>query len=1574
METPKDEVTLTKEFKEVGVDLGLSGLDLVAFIEKKVQDVMDRRERSEARALEKGKVEAEAKKAEVEAETKKAEVEAFAKKAEEEEKTRRIELEAKTRRIELEMEVKKAEVEEQTKRKLEEERTKRIIEESQVKSHGHKQPAWGGGRTPRLPMFNEQTDQVDAFLFRFEEFAKLSGCPTDQWAFWLSTHLERTALELYHGLQSEPGAVTYEVLKNALLTHFSCTAESARLKFRQCRPEQGNTAEVFGSELRRTLNRWLEARGVVDVDGLKDLLLQEQFLESVSRDVAVFTLEREPTEFGKMIKLMESYRVAHPGKSMAKRVEKLGFAGASQAAPHTQGKGSQPFGPRKERGPGRKRGSDQRSGGEGASKRRRTEWKQRSPKEHSKKCFVCGEMGHFMRSCPKMVDKEGFKRRMATVMQRVSSSSASEAESDSSNKPSGEAHILCSMGQECVGTLKFDTGRVNDEKCSVLRDTGANVCGVRKRLVKKDQYTGRMISCVSFGGRKERFELADVIVETEYYTGTLRCCVLEDPVADLIVGNIPNLSEIGKKKSEQIKVAAQVTTRARSRHVVKQTPLQESAKMLDVSREKLIELQQDDGSLSECRKLADSGEVVSSAGKESRFYRRDGILMREFHSQQESWQQIVVPEELRPAIMSVAHDMALSGHCGARKTLTRLRERFHWPGVTVDVAKYVASCDPCQKAAPRGRTAPVPLSQVPKIGTPFERVAIDLVGPFTPASEQGHKYILTMIDVATRYPEAIPLKNVTSEAVAEALFQAFSRLGFPNEILSDRGTQFNSELTKQFFHMCGCKGIVTSPYHPQANGNVERFHGTIKPMLKKMVQDKPKQWNTYLPALLFACRELPSESTGFSPFRLLFGREVRGPIALVAETWAGAQTGTEPQDVYRYVFELQNKIKETCDIAAQNSLSMSAKNKALFDKKAQDRKFQEGDEVLLLLPTTANKLLAQWKGPYPIKKSKHPDYIIEVRGQEKLFHANMLKKYVRRDIPTAALCCHAVCRGDQQPKLPPQQGVVSDWADTGPREVESAEEPKQESVHSKKKRSSPNLGIPTDTPVPSNYVAATGVVVDDDNSVSLPTLDVDEARKGEEDITSVTFGPNLSKEQKRQAESMLAQHESVLTTRPGCYKGNVELAIELTTTVPVRRKMYELPYTAKKTVEEEVNKMLELGVIEKSRSAYAAPVVLVQKKDGSCRFCIDYRNLNKVTVFDAEPIPNMDALFVELGDANFFTKIDLAKGYWQIPVRPEDRHKTAFSTHMGLFQFTRMPFGLLSAPAVFERMMRQLHLEQIGALNFFDDILVHSVQFDKHLQQVDEVLTKLKQSGLTAKPSKVEVGFKSLEFLGHVVGEGIIRPEESKVQKIMQVPIPQTRKQVRSLLGLTGFYRRYIPGYASVTAPLTDLTKEKGAKRKPLAWTPECQEALTKLQQTLSCKPILRLPDMEKPFTLRTDASSTGLGAVLLQEWDGVLFPVLYASRKLLDRETRYSTIERECLGIVWATNKMVRYLHGRQFTLQTDHKPLVFLRSASFRNSRVMRWALALQEYAFEVQPIKGEANTFADLLSRANRDQEIP
>ena len=223
----------------------------------------------------------------------------------------------------------------------------------------------------------------------------------------------------------------------------------------------------------------------------------------------------------------------------------------------------------------------------------------------------------------------------------------------------------------------------------------------------------------------------------------------------------------------------------------------------------------------------------------------------------------------------------------------------------------------------------------------------------------------------------------------------------------------------------------------------------------------------------------------------------------------------------------------------------------------------------------------------------------------------------------------------------------------------------------------------------------------------------------------------------------------------------------------------------------------------------------------------------------------------------------------------------------------------------------------------------------------------------------------SVEFLGHKVESGTMRPVSSTVSKILSLATPTTKKQVRALLGLAGFYRRYVPNFAALVVPLIALTK-KGSPNK-IRWTAACQQALEKLQTILSSEPVLQLPDFTRVFTIRTDASNTGIGAVLLQEnLQGDLMPVLYASRKLLDREVRYSAVERECLGIVWAIDKFHRYVFGRHFYVETDHRPLTFLSSSRTPNHRLLRWALALQDYSFTVVPISGSVNWQADVLSR--------
>ena len=1552
-----DEEKLFATFLQRGKAFGLQETDLMDYVDKQIRQAQERQDRLIVRREE-------------EANRKQLELAAI---KEREETARQTAKEETARQKE----------QEETKRQAhaEEEETKRQAQahsqaSTQDGSDGPGQASRVGHRPtlPKLPAFRDKTDDIDSYLFRFETHATALKWDKTHWVTYLSALLEGTALTLFHSLSdTEDGTVTYEQLKSALLKKFQCTPEGFRKRFRESKPTAGEPFETYAVELRRFADRWISLSKVEKTyEGLLGLILSEQLLQSVSHDLATFLCEKDERSFQNLIKSAESYRHAHPNKNLARRSEATVFG--SVASVRDEHRPSEHFGPTNSfRGHGgyqsgpshfwNRRGFDstRRSRGDGrfrgqATRKEIVKGRSGNQSSTTKCCFLCKQPGHFHQACPWKSRKNpcricNFSHPPdqcpfhKTVMKESTACALAP--------PSIRPEVACSLQEPFSGRLHLQSGTVNGVRCSVLRDTGATVCGVRKRLVRPCQLLGSSIRCVSFGGREEEFPLAKVSVDSPYFSGEITCCVLDAPVADFIVGNVPQVPPL-VSQDESCYFAA--VTRARSKVVLDKKPLSQVIQDLEVTPDILSDMQRKDESLLSSFQAAEKGEVRSAGGTSSYFYLSEGILYRSFTKGSLSISQVVVPKGLRSAVLAVSHDAILAGHSGSRRTLARLRSNFFWPGVTVDVSQYVKSCDVCQKTTPKGKVFPVPLGSMPLISTPFHRVAIDLVGPLSPLSSQGHRYILTIIDVATRYPEAVPLKDISAVSVAEALLTIFSRMGFPKEILSDQGSQFNSDLMKQFHALCQCRGIRTSPYHPQANGTVERFHGTLKAMLKKVVRNHPSEWHRYLPALLFACREVPSESTGFSPFHLLFGREVRGPLMLLKDTWTNKdQSDAEAKPLYPYLFELKNILAESGELAMQNSSAASQRNKKYYDKKTQDRKFSVGEEVLVLLPSASNKLLSSWLGPFPITRVFHPDYRVLVKGKEKVFHANMLKRYVRREEAADVAVGGSKCVQSVGDFVPWREiSPLLDEVDISVPKVPSTSSGDFHAVES---------------------VCSAGVVQDHGEDVSIPTLSVPMSTSiPDEDVSCVQFDDALSEVQLDELKAVFQTHADILTTRPGVFSGNLMLEIPLTSDVPIRRKMYNLPFSSKEVVEKEIQVMLDLEIIEPSKSPYSSPVVLVRKKDGSCRFCIDFRGLNKITVFDAEPIPNVEDLFVRLAHSRFFTKIDLAKGYWQILVLPEDRPKTAFATHQGLFQFIRMPFGLVSAPAVFARMMRMLRLADLSAENFFDDILVHSASWSDHLHHVRNVLDRLKSYGLTARPSKILAGFQSLEFLGHVVGSGVLRPDESKTEKILQVSTPTTKKQVRSLLGLLSFYRRYIPGFASVAAPLTDLTKESGRSCRSIHWTPDCASALQEIQDILSRKPVLLLPRLNLPFVLQTDASSTGLGAVLLQEFEDSLHPVCFASRKLLDREKRYSTIERECLAIVWAVHKFVRFLWGVRFVLQTDHRPLTYLRTSNFKNSRIMRWALSLQEFSFEVLPVSGQANVFADLLSRSAVDQAIP
>ena len=446
---------------------------------------------------------------------------------------------------------------------------------------------------------------------------------------------------------------------------------------------------------------------------------------------------------------------------------------------------------------------------------------------------------------------------------------------------------------------------------------------------------------------------------------------------------------------------------------------------------------------------------------------------------------------------------------------------------------------------------------------------------------------------------------------------------------------------------------------------------------------------------------------------------------------------------------------------------------------------------------------------------------------------------------------------------------------------------------------------------------------------------------------------------------MLDEFAATMSDTPG-RTTLTEHHIETGTARPVRLPPYRIPQAYKDSVRREIQEMLDGGLIEPCCSAWSAPIVLVKKKDGSLRICVDYRRLNSVSEFDAYPMPRIHDLIDLLGKAKFITTLDLTKGYWQVPVAKPSRHKTAFATPFGLFQFNVMPFGLRGAPATFQRLMDAV-TQGLGECcsAYLDDLIIFSSSWEDHIDDVRKVMAKLQEAGLTAKPGKCVFGAAKCKYLGHIVGNGAVEPEPSKVKAVVEFPLPNTKTEMRAFLGLTGYYRRFIPNYASLAAGLTDMTKKTAPTQ--VEWTTSTHKAFKELQHALCSSPLLRSPDFSRPFILQTDASERGVGAVLSQRSDqGEEHPIAYFSKKLQPREEKYSTIEKECLAIKVAPHAFRTYLIGRQFTVETDHRSLIWLDKLKDSNSRLSRWSLSLQPYDFTVAHRSGADNGNADSLSQ--------
>ncbi|XP_037790572.1 uncharacterized protein LOC119585923 [Penaeus monodon] len=574
--------------------------------------------------------------------------------------------------------------------------------------------------------------------------------------------------------------------------------------------------------------------------------------------------------------------------------------------------------------------------------------------------------------------------------------------------------------------LMIARGKVEGVRVDVFRDPGCTTVLVKDSLVPRSKFTGRMVDIRMANNMVFKYPEAFIYVDTPFFTGNSLAACLPDPIYELVIGAIEGSTDGGMNVQH-----------------------------------------------------AESKKVFSgkSEGESHSFVVKRGALYRRVQKAQQVTEQLVVPESFRDAVIGLAHDSLMGGHLGIKKTTAWIQSNFFWPGMCVEIARYCRSCDVCQRTVDKGRVSRVKMGRVPLIQEPFQRVAVDIVGPIEPRANDGSRYILTIVDYATRYPEAIALKNIDTCTVAEALLSVFSRVGIPKEVMSDRGSQFTSDMMKEFNRLLCIRSLTTTPYHAMSNGLEE---------LEK----------------------------------------------------AG--------DSYQYY----------------------------YDKHAREREVNVGDKVLLLLPTSHNKLLLQWQGPFEVvKKANRYNYVLDVNGTERKYHINMIKRYHERFVREGdSKRSKDVERSNATCDVDVMRGVIG-----GKSNVDESSEQENE----------------------DDSVLACVAVVSEDHDEGGELITVPSYVQ-EEDASNVRVNEELSAEQKRDVANVLSKFSAVFTDVPG-RTDVIAHTINLTSNRPVNTKQYPIPYALQRNIDAEVSRMLELGVIEPSTSPYSNPLIAVKKKDGSDR-------------------------------------------------------------------------------------------------------------------------------------------------------------------------------------------------------------------------------------------------------------------------------------------------------------------------------------------------------------------------------------
>lgn len=1377
-----------------------------------------------------------------------------------------------------------------------------------------------------VPPFRE--GEVDAYFVAFERIATKLNWPKDLWALLVQSNIAGKAQEACAALPVE-SSLDYDAVKSAVLRAYELVPEAYRQKFRLCSKLPNQTFTEFARVKRVLFEKWCFASRVMAFEELQELLLLEDFKSCVPEGVVVHINEQKVNKLVEAAVLADEYVLTHRTVFPSMRSFKTSsseekatknWSGANPVKPILQG-----------------------------SKK----------VEEKRVCFYCLDPGHLISNCKAWKQKNSAKSKGVAFVNAVPESAV--------NLQFGLSTFSPFVMRGSVALSENSDFR----PLLMLRDTGAAQSLILDNVLpfSADSYTGSSVlvrgielGCISI-------PLHSICLKSDLVSGCVSLGVRSKlPVegVSMILGNdlaggkvfpSPIVSEDPVRSAQNGLVQCSATfpacavTRAQSQNFENVIDLSDSflsspqtvesefyispvsmeasgrsgdGKLpLKVNRTQLATEQRSDPSLATCIGGTVDKAVIPQIAMG--YFWDDDILMRWWRPRAMDAEfltvfQIVLPEAYRNQILKLAHEHVCSGHLGVTKTYHRIARHFFWPGMKTAVSRFVRSCHVCQLGGKPNQIIPLaPLQPIPVLGEPFERLIIDCVGPL-PKAKTGHQYLLTIMCASTRYPEAVPLRTIQAKTVARELIKFCSVFGLPRVIQSDQGSNFTSKLFKEVTKELDIEHQLSTAYHPETQGALERFHQTLKSLLRIYCMETGKDWVEGLPFLMFAVRGTVQESLGFSPAELVFGHVVRGPLKLLSEQFLAEESPRK--SVLDYVSTVREHLHKAWELARVHLVEVQSKMKFRYDKDSLQRNFQPGDKVLVLLPLPGSPMQARFSGPYQIeKKLNDTNYAVSTPDRKRkirVCHINMLKAYISRD--------GVKSQPDPVDLLP----VVANTA----------------------VNLSPVYSPDLDGLCCKDAIASCGTL---SNSAILHNLQL-----------------HLSYLPAAQCDCVvqLIEKYHMLFNDVPSQTTMVTHDIDVGECRPIKQHPYRANPNKRQVMKNEVEYLLTHGFAVPSQSPWSSPCLLVPKPDGLWRFCTDFRKVNSVTKADSFPLPRIEDCVDRVGSASFVTKLDLLKGYWQVPLTPRASEVSAFVTPDCFLQYTSMAFGMRNAPATFQRLMLKVLSGVPKCEVYLDDIVIYSAMWEEHVQTLELVFKRLLEAHLTLNLAKCEFAKARVTYLGKLVGQGQVRPVQAKIEAILDFPQPSNKRELRRFLGMTGYYRGFCSNFATVVTPLTDLLK---AERK-FVWNAECEAAFDSAKDLLCHAPVLSAPNFDLPFKLQVDASGVGAGAVLLQEDKvGIEHPVCYFSKKFTTCQRNYSTIEKEALALMLALQNFEVYLCNGSMgpiIVYTDHNPLVFLSRMANSNQRLMRWSLILQEFVLDIRYKKGVDNVVADALSRAHVD----